>query len=265
MHGRGARARDRQARLQRPPLRDRPARPQAHLAGSPARLRPPRAATGPYPGTPSSCSTRSTGSAPRPPRSCSRSSTPPRKTASAPTRRSPVRSSRHPRSSARRTTRAPARPRWATGSRSSSCPATARRRNSPSPGRTSSRPRSRPPGDGGPVRVTRGACRRSIRDYTSERGIRKFALWLQRNLREHGAQARDRRRLARPHGHHAATGARFLGEAGAGHADGLDGLRAQLEASALPDAVRTRKREVPARLESLLDHMAVRLAKPATS
>ena len=44
VHGRSPRARVRQARLRRPPRRDRPARPQPHLAGRSARLDPARAA-----------------------------------------------------------------------------------------------------------------------------------------------------------------------------------------------------------------------------
>ena len=102
-----------------------------------------------------------------------------------------------------------------------------------------------------PVRVTRGACRRIIREYTSERGIRQLALCLQRVCRkvalglETGDASLVRTRIT------AAQVRAFLGEPAAGHADGLDRLREQLEASTLPDAVRTRGREVLARLDGM--------------
>ena len=46
----------------------------------------------------------------------------------------------------------------------------------------------------------------------------------------------------------------FLGEPGPGHTDGLDPLREQLDAPGLPEAVRTRGREVLARLDGMAAH-----------
>ena len=91
-----------------------------------------------------------------------------------------------------------------------------------------------------PVRFTAGACRRIIRDYTSERGIRQLARCLQTVCRKvalgldtgDASLVRDRitaRQLRR-----------FLGEPDEGHTDGLDRLRRQLDAPALPPAVRVR-------------------------
>ena len=102
-----------------------------------------------------------------------------------------------------------------------------------------------------PVRFTRGACRRIIRDYTSERGILQLAQCLRSVCRkvalglETGDASQVRTRIT------AAQVTAFLGEPGAGHTDGLDALREQLDAAALPGAVRVRGREVLARLDGL--------------
>ena len=102
-----------------------------------------------------------------------------------------------------------------------------------------------------PVRFTRGACRRIIRDYTSERGVRQLARCLQTVCRkvalglETGDVSLIRERIT------AAQVRAFLGAPGAGHTDGLDRLREQLDAPALPEAVRARGREVLARLAGL--------------
>ena len=102
-----------------------------------------------------------------------------------------------------------------------------------------------------PVRFTRGACRRIIRDYTSERGVRHLARCLQTVCRkvtlglETGDATPVRERIT------AAQVRAFLGAPGARHTDGLDRLRDQLDAAALPEAVRARGREVLARLAGL--------------
>ena len=95
-----------------------------------------------------------------------------------------------------------------------------------------------------PVRFTAGACRRIIRDYTSERGIRQLARCLQTVCRkvalglETGDAFLVRDRIT------ARQVRRFLGEPDQGHTDGLDRLRRQLDALALPHAVRVRGRQV---------------------
>ena len=95
-----------------------------------------------------------------------------------------------------------------------------------------------------PVRFTAGACRRIIRDYTSERGIRQLARRLQTVCRkvalglETGDASLVRDRIT------ARQVRRFLGEPDEGHTDGLDHLRRQLDAPALPPAVRVRGRQV---------------------
>ena len=102
-----------------------------------------------------------------------------------------------------------------------------------------------------PVQFTRGACRRIIRDYTSERGIRRLARCLQTVCRkvalglETGDASLVRTRIT------AAQVRAFLDEPGAGHTDGLDRLREQLDARALPEDVRARGRELLARLDKL--------------
>ena len=101
-----------------------------------------------------------------------------------------------------------------------------------------------------PVRFTPGACRRIIRDHTSERGIRQLARCLQTICRkvalglETGDAALIRERVT-------ARGVRaFLGAPRIDHTDGLDRLRTQLDAPALPDAVRARGRQVLERLSA---------------
>ena len=102
-----------------------------------------------------------------------------------------------------------------------------------------------------PVRFTPDACRRIIRDYTSERGVRQLGRCLKKVCRrvafglETGDASLVRTRIT------TAQVPAFLGEPGAGHTDGLDPLREQLDAPGLPEAVRTRGREVLARLDGL--------------
>ena len=102
-----------------------------------------------------------------------------------------------------------------------------------------------------PVRFTRDACRRIIRDYTSERGIRQLAQCLRSVCRkvalglETGDASLVRERIT------AAQVPAFLGEPGAGHTDRLAPLREQLDVPTLPEAVRVRGREVLARLDGL--------------
>ena len=101
-----------------------------------------------------------------------------------------------------------------------------------------------------PVRFTRGACRRIIRDYTSERGIRQLTRCLQTICRkvalglETGDAALVRERI----------GVRqvraFLGEPPIDHSDGLDRLRERVDAPGLPPVVRERGRQVLARLSA---------------
>ena len=59
-----------------------------------------------------------------------------------------------------------------------------------------------------PVRFTRGACRRMIRDYTSERGIRQLTRCLQTVCPQGGAGSGDRQRVAGPRAHHGGAGTR---------------------------------------------------------
>jgi len=99
-----------------------------------------------------------------------------------------------------------------------------------------------------PVRFTEGACRRIVRDYTSEPGIRQLARCLRAICRkvvlglETGDASLVRERIT------ARRVRAFLGAPGAGHADGLAPLREQLDAPALPPAVRARGRQVLERL-----------------
>ena len=103
-----------------------------------------------------------------------------------------------------------------------------------------------------PVRFTRGAFRRIIRDYTSERGIRQLARCVQAICRKvalgletgDASLVRDRVTATQVRG--------FLGAPGIDHMDGVDRLREQLDASGIPDAVRLRGWEVLARLSGLL-------------
>ena len=102
-----------------------------------------------------------------------------------------------------------------------------------------------------PVRFTADACRRIIREYTSERGVRQLGRSLRKVCRrvafghETGDESLVRTAIT------AEQLPAFLGEPGAGHTDGLDPLREQLDAPGLPEAVRTRGREVLARLDGL--------------
>ena len=102
-----------------------------------------------------------------------------------------------------------------------------------------------------PVRFTPDACRRIIRDYTSERGVRQLGRCLKKVCRRvaFGLETGDASLVCTSIT--AAQVPAFLGEPGAGHTDGLDGLREQLDATGLPEAVRTRGREVLARLDGM--------------
>ena len=101
-----------------------------------------------------------------------------------------------------------------------------------------------------PVRFTRGACRRIIRDYTSERGVRQLARCLQTICRkvtlglETGDAALVRERIT------ARQVRAFLGEPAAERTERLEHLREQLDRTALPDAVRARGRQVLQRLSA---------------
>ena len=106
-----------------------------------------------------------------------------------------------------------------------------------------------------PVRFTRSACRRIIRDYTSERGIRQLTRCLRTVCRkvamgiETGDASLVRERIT------ARQVRAYLGEPDAGRTDGVEHLRAQLEDAALPDAVRVRGRQLLDRLSSMApDH-----------
>ncbi len=100
-----------------------------------------------------------------------------------------------------------------------------------------------------PVRFTRGACRRIIRDYTSERGIRQLTRCLRTICRKvalgletgDAALVRDRigARLVRA----------YLGEP-TGQTDGLDRLRERVDAPGLPPVVGERGRQLLARLSA---------------
>ena len=100
-----------------------------------------------------------------------------------------------------------------------------------------------------PVRFTRGACRRIIRDYTSERGIRQLTRCLRTICRKvalgletgDAALVRDRigARLVRA----------YLGEP-LGQTDGLDRLRERVDAPGLPPVVGERGRQLLARLSA---------------
>ena len=95
-----------------------------------------------------------------------------------------------------------------------------------------------------PLRVTDGACRRIIHDYTSEQGVRQLARCLQAICRkvalgiETGDAALVRDRIT------AAQVRTFVGEPDAAHSDGLGRLRQRLDAAALPRPVRMRGRRV---------------------
>ena len=101
-----------------------------------------------------------------------------------------------------------------------------------------------------PVRFTRGALRRIIREYTSEQGVRQFARRLQAICRkvalglETGDASLVRGRVTVRQVH------AFLGAPRIGHMDGVDRLGAQLDAPSLPASVRERGRQVLARLSA---------------
>ena len=101
-----------------------------------------------------------------------------------------------------------------------------------------------------PVRFTRGALRRIIRDHTSEQGVRQFARRLQAICRkvalglETGDASLVRGRVTVRQVH------AFLGAPRIDHTDGVDRLGAQLDAPSLPAAVRERGRQVLTRLSA---------------
>lgn len=100
-----------------------------------------------------------------------------------------------------------------------------------------------------PVRFTRGACRRIVRDYTSERGIRQLTRCLPADgLPKGGSRPGGRRRGARLPPVTAAQVRTFLGAPSVDPADGLDRLREQVDVPGMPDIVRERGREVLERL-----------------
>ena len=100
-----------------------------------------------------------------------------------------------------------------------------------------------------PVRVTDGALRQIIRDYTSEPGIRQLARRIKTICRkvalgrETGDPLLDRTRVT------ARDVRRWFG-ADTGGAGGLDRLRRRLDASGIPPEVRSKGREVSDRLSS---------------
>ena len=100
-----------------------------------------------------------------------------------------------------------------------------------------------------PVRVTDGALRKIIRDYTCEPGIRQLARCIKTVCRkvalgrETGDRRLDRERVT------ARDVGRWLG-ADAGDAEGLDALRRRLDAPAIPAAVRAKGRQVFERLSA---------------
>ena len=105
-----------------------------------------------------------------------------------------------------------------------------------------------------PVRVTKDACRRIIRGYTSEPGVRQLARCFQTICRKValGLETGDTSRVL-----DSVTAAQvpaLLGPPRAEQTDGLDRLRADLDASALPEAVRARGREVIERLSERAPH-----------
>ena len=101
-----------------------------------------------------------------------------------------------------------------------------------------------------PVRFTRGALRRIIREYTSEQGVRQLARRLQAVCRKValGLETGDASLVC------ARVTVRqvraFLGAPRIEHTDGVDGPGADLDAPSLPAAVRERGRQVLARLSA---------------
>ena len=100
-----------------------------------------------------------------------------------------------------------------------------------------------------PVRITDGALRQIIRDYTSEPGIRQLARRIKTVCRkvalgrETGDRALDRERVT------ARDVRRWFGT-DTGDAEGLDRLRRRLDALAIPSEVRSKGRQVSDRLSS---------------
>lgn len=100
-----------------------------------------------------------------------------------------------------------------------------------------------------PVRITDGALRKIIRDYTCEPGIRQLARCIKTLCRkvalgrETGDRTLDRKRLT------ARDVTRWLG-ADPGDAEGLEGLRRRLDAPAIPAEVRAKGRQVFERLSA---------------
>ena len=101
-----------------------------------------------------------------------------------------------------------------------------------------------------PVRFTRGARRRIIREYTSERGVRQFTRCLQAVCRKVtlGLDTGDASLVRDPvTARHVRA---FLGAPVVDPADGLDRVHERLDAPALPPAVRVRGRQVLERLSA---------------
>ena len=100
-----------------------------------------------------------------------------------------------------------------------------------------------------PVRITDGALRKIIRDYTCEPGVRQVARCIKTICRkvalgrETGDRTLDRARVT------ARDVGRWLG-GDAGDAEGLDRLRRRLDAPAIPAEVRAKGREVFERLSA---------------
>ncbi len=101
-----------------------------------------------------------------------------------------------------------------------------------------------------PVRFTRGALRRIIREYTSEQGVRQLARRLQAICRkvalglETGDASLIRTRVT------VRQVRAFLGAPRIEHTASVDRLGAELDAASLPAAVRERGRQVLARLSA---------------
>ena len=119
-----------------------------------------------------------------------------------------------------------------------------------------------------PLRFTDGACRRIIRDYTSEQGVRQLARCLQAICRkvalglETGDAALVRDCIT------AAQVRALLGEPDAAGTDGLGRLRQRLDAPALPQPVRVRGRRVLAQSVRMRAHRpraspGARVSRPA--
>ena len=100
-----------------------------------------------------------------------------------------------------------------------------------------------------PVRITDGALRKIIRDFTCEPGVRQAARCIKTICRkvalgrETGDRTLDRKRVT------AREVNRWLG-ADAGGAEGLDRLRRRLDAAGIPAEVRAKGREVFERLSA---------------